>query len=483
MNEYALEWLANHYFSGIGFKKVILRRKPVHYHQAMTATAEHVYSPSELNREIKLHLEAGFPRVVVEAEISNLARPASGHLYFSLKDERAQIRCAMFRSSASRIRIEVANGSKVLARGRISLYEPRGDYQFIIDSLQDAGEGLLQRQFEELKKKLDGEGMFDPAFKKPLTPFPARIGLITSSSGAAVRDLLHVMDRRWPVAQIRLYPVLVQGSEAPAEILDAIEAANRHGWAETLIVARGGGSLEDLAAFNDEALARSVFASNIPVISAVGHETDFSICDFVADLRAPTPSAAAELATPDQSVLKESFARMQRQLQRRMRDQLQQDGQKLDQLAHRLQQRHPENRLAEQEKRLSALKASLKTSISRRLGDRTLVLDSLLRRLSSQRPERKLADLLDRVRSARRSMDRLAVKTVSGKREELTNLARTLNAVSPLETIGRGYAVISSLDTGEVIASSSQTQAGDRVSAQLRDGMLDCTVDSVRKKG
>ena len=219
MYENALEWLANHNGSEIGVKKFILRRKPVHYHQAMTATAEHVYSPSELNREIKLHLEAGFPRVVVEAEISNLARPASGHLYFSLKDDRAQIRCAMFRSCANRMGIEVANGSKVLARGRISLYEPRGDYQFIIDSMQDAGEGLLQRQFEELKKKLDSEGLFDPAFKKPLAPFPSRIGLITSPSGAAVRDLLHVMDRRWPLAQVRLYPVLVQGSEAPAELL------------------------------------------------------------------------------------------------------------------------------------------------------------------------------------------------------------------------------------------------------------------------
>ena len=448
----------------------------------MAAPAEHVYSPSELNREIKLHLEAGFPRVVVEAEISNLARPASGHLYFSLKDDRAQIRCAMFRSSASRMGIEVANGSKVLARGRISLYEPRGDYQLIIDSLQDAGEGLLQRQFEELKKKLDSEGLFDPAFKQPLAPYPARIGLITSPSGAAVRDLLHVMDRRWPVARIRLYPVLVQGNEAPVEIFHAIEAANRQGWAETLIIGRGGGSLEDLAAFNDEAVARAVFASSIPVISAVGHETDFSICDFVADLRAPTPSAAAELATPDQTVLKESFARMRRQLLRRMRDQLQQNGQKLDQLAHRLQQRHPANRLAEQEKRLTALMASLKLSVSRRLGDRALVLDSLSRRLSSQRPERKLAELLDRVLTARRSMERIAVKLVSGKRVELTNLARTLNAVSPLETIGRGYAVISSLETGEVITSSSQTQAGDRISAQVRDGRLDCTVDSVRKK-
>ena len=192
----------------------------------MGQSAEHIYTPSELNREIRVHLEMGFPRILLEAEISNLARPASGHLYFSLKDDKAQIRCAMFRSSASRMGITVQNGMKVLARGRISLYEQRGDYQLIVDSMRDAGEGILQRQFEELKKKLDAEGLFDPAHKQELPPYPARIGLITSASGAAVRDLLHVLDRRWPVARVRLYPVLVQGKEAPAEILGAIESAN-----------------------------------------------------------------------------------------------------------------------------------------------------------------------------------------------------------------------------------------------------------------
>jgi len=447
----------------------------------MTTAAEHVYTPSELNREIKLHLETGFPRVVLEAEISNLARPASGHLYFSLKDEKAQIRCAMFRSSASRMGIQVQNGTRVLARGRISLYEARGDYQFIVDNMQDAGEGLLQRQFEELKKKLDSEGLFDPVHKKTLPPYPSRIGLITSRSGAAVRDLLHVLERRWPIAQVRLYPVLVQGAEAPAEILHAIEAANQHDWAELLIIGRGGGSLEDLAAFNDETVARAVFASEIPVISAVGHETDFSICDFVADLRAPTPSAAAELATPDQAVLKESFARTQRQLERRTLDELQQNEQKLDHLAHRLQQRHPEARLAEQAKQLSTVDAALKRSMNRLFADRSLQLATLSSRLSSHQPDRKLAELLDRVKAARRSIERLTRNALRSKSEELANLARTLNAVSPLETIGRGYAVVKSIETGDVISTVSQVKAGDGVSAQLKDGTLDCTVESINK--
>jgi exodeoxyribonuclease VII large subunit len=400
----------------------------------MGQSAEHIYTPSELNREIRVHLEMGFPRILLEAEISNLARPASGHLYFSLKDDKAQIRCAMFRSSASRMGITVQNGMKVLARGRISLYEQRGDYQLIVDSMRDAGEGILQRQFEELKKKLDAEGLFDQAHKQELPPYPARIGLITSASGAAVRDLLHVLERRWPVARVRLYPVLVQGKEAPPEILGAIESANEHDWAETLIIGRGGGSLEDLAAFNDEAVARAVFASSIPVVSAVGHETDYSICDFVADVRAPTPSAAAELVTPDQAVLKESFSRAQRQLQRRIQDRLQQNIQRLDHLSHRLAQRHPASRLAEQAKQLEALNTSLTRSMKR---------------------------------------------AVRSRRELLSNLARTLNAVSPLETIGRGYAVITSAQSGGVISSVSQVEAGDSVSAQLKDGKLDCTVDTV----
>jgi exodeoxyribonuclease VII large subunit len=445
----------------------------------MTQSAEHIYTPTELNREIRLHLEMGFPRILLEAEISNLARPASGHLYFSLKDDKAQIRCAMFRSSASRMGIRLENGMKVLARGRISLYEARGDYQLIVDSMQDAGEGILQRQFEELKKKLDAEGLFDPAHKQNMASYPARIGLITSSSGAALRDLLHVLGRRWPVAQVRLYPVLVQGTEAPAEIRRALESANAQGWAETLIIGRGGGSLEDLAAFNDEMVARSVFASSIPVVSAVGHETDFSICDFVADLRAPTPSAAAELATPDQAVLKQAFSRVQRQLERRIRDRMQRTAQGLDHLGHRLQQRHPASRLAEQAKQLALLRSSLVRSARRGIDENGLRLKTLNQRLGVHRPDRKLEALGERVNSARKAIERLALNSLRSRNESLGNLARTLNAVSPLETIGRGYAVVTSAETGEVISSVKQVEAGDKVAAQIRDGKLDCTVDTV----
>lgn len=446
----------------------------------MAQPGELIYTPSELNREVRLHLEMGFPRVVVEGEISNLARPASGHLYFSLKDDRAQLRCAMWRSSAMRLQIGPENGMQVTARGRISLYEPRGEYQFIVESLQEAGEGRLQRQFEELKKKLEAEGLFDPARKKPLPSYPARIGLVTSASGAAVRDILQVLGRRWPIARVRLYPVRVQGNEAPAEIRAAIMAANRQGWAETLIVGRGGGSLEDLAAFNDEALARAINASALPVVCAVGHETDFSIADFVADLRAPTPSAAAELATPDQSVLMQAFKRSQRQLQQRMVNRLHRDGQRLDHVTHRLQQRHPTARLAEQSRQLLANEGRLRRALQTRLAQGSLRLDGLGRRLVARQPSRQLSELQKRLAGAQAALEKRQQGLLARRREALAQLARTLNAVSPLETLGRGYAVITA-DDGRVVSTIAQVDRGDHLSAQVSDGFIDCTVDNRRK--
>ena len=445
----------------------------------MEPASEHIYTPSELNREIKLHLEAGFPRILLEAEISNLARPASGHLYFSLKDSKAQIRCAMFRSSASRQRLAVENGMQVLARGRVSVYEPRGDYQFIVDRLEDAGEGLLQRQFEALKKKLEAEGLFDPSHKQMIPPYPSRIGLITSASGAAVRDLLHVLGRRWPLAEVLIYPAPVQGGEAPGKICRALAAANGHQWADVLIISRGGGSLEDLAAFNDEAVARAVYESVIPVISAVGHETDFSITDFVADLRAPTPSAAAELATPDHAALKTAFSRSFRQLALRIQARLESESQRLDHVAHRLQQRHPSVELDQLKKRLQLQHSRLVRGAELCLTDRARHLSMLSGRLRASRPDRLLAHLKERLQAARKALDHRIAGSVQARREQLSGLARTLQAVSPLETIGRGYAVITRADTGEVVSTTDLVKPGDRIFAGLSDGKLDCTVNEI----
>jgi exodeoxyribonuclease VII large subunit len=415
-----------------------------------------IFTPSELNREVRLHLEAGFPRLWIEGEISNLSRPASGHLYFSLKDDKAQLRCALFRSDAMRLGFRPENGMQVQARGRLSLYEARGDYQLIADRLEESGEGRLRAAFEALKKKLAGEGLFAAEAKQALPGYPARIAAITSPSGAVIRDILHVLQRRWPLAAVRLYPVAVQGDEAPRAIVAALAAANSHGWAQAIILGRGGGSLEDLAAFNDESVARAVFGSAIPVVSAVGHETDFSITDFVADVRAPTPSAAAELLTPDQEVLKRAFASLGTQLARRMQDRQQRLAQRHDHLARRLARQHPGYRLAEFRKSLQ------------RLGHRVSALG-----------QRVVPERLEAAARLRGRLLAMGDRLVAERRTSLHGLARTLHAVSPLPTLERGYAVILDPADGHSIGSVAEVNAGAAIAAQLSDGRLYATVERI----
>ena len=408
-----------------------------------------VYTPSELNRAVRLHLEAGFPRLWLEGEISNLSRPASGHLYFTLKDAEAQIRCALFRTSAGGIGFKPANGQLVQARGRLSLYEPRGDYQLICDALEEAGEGRLRAAFEALKKRLAEEGLFAEESKQPLPPCPRRIAVITSPSGAVIRDILHVLARRWPLAAVRLYPVPVQGAEAAPAIVRALAAANRHGWGQAIILGRGGGSLEDLWPFNEEAVARAVFASTIPVVSAVGHETDFSISDFVADVRAPTPSAAAELLTPDQAVLRRSFASAGQGLARTIATGLARRAQQHDQLAQRLASQHPGRRLAEHAERLKALVMRLRKATSRGIPDRRLRTEALHQRLNNA-----------------------GARIAAERQRPLAALARTLHAVSPLPTLERGYAVVMDADTGVALQCIAAVRPGQALRTQLRDGRV-----------
>lgn len=395
-----------------------------------------IYTPSELNHEARLHLEAGFGRVWVEGEISNLSRPASGHLYFSLKDEKAQVSCALFRSNTYGMGFKPENGMLVRARGRVSLYEARGNYQLIADSLVRSGEGLLRAKFELLKNNLASEGLFDEAQKKSLPVFPLRIAVITSPSGAALRDILNILQRRWPLAAVRIYGVPVQGNEAAPAIVKALQAANRHNWAEVIICGRGGGSLEDLWAFNEESVARAIHASDLPVVSAVGHEIDFSISDFVADLRAPTPSAAAELVSPDQRVLKQSLSAFNMRLQQRSTYLLQVLSQKLDHLAHRLRQQHPGQRLVQHRKLLQQASHRLRLAATRII------------------PER---------------------------RRTLQNLARTLNAVGPLPTLARGYAIVTDAQSGVAISSIDDVKPKQKLVTQLHDGQLLSDVDVVNE--
>jgi exodeoxyribonuclease VII large subunit len=371
---------------------------------------------------------------------------------------------------------------QVLARGRISLYEPRGEYQFIVDSLQEAGIGLLQQQFEALKKKLEAEGLFAADRKQALPRFPLRIGVITSPSGAVIRDILHVLQRRWPVADVRLYASPVQGNDAPAALGAALSQANREAWAEVLIIARGGGSLEDLHAFNDESVARRVADSAIPVISAVGHETDYSICDFVADQRAPTPSAAAEIATPDGPQLLQGIERSRRQLGNRMLSRLQQHSQQLDHLAHRLAQQHPQVKLRLQGKDLSLAGKNLLSAMQRNLQERMSGLSSLSHRLGQADPGRKLVTLVQRVNNAQDKLHRSTLQVLQRSRGHLHELGRTLNAVSPLATLDRGYAVLSDAASGSILTSCQGVNAGQKLQAQLVDGRLELTVDGISQE-
>ncbi len=396
-----------------------------------------IYTPSELNHEARLHLEAGFGWVWIEGEISNLSRPASGHIYFSLKDAKAQISCALFRSHTHGIGFKPENGMLARARGRVSLFEARGNYQLIADSLLRAGEGLLRAKLELMKNSLAAEGLFVEAHKKALPTFPYRIAVITSPSGAALRDILSVLNRRWPLAQVRIYGVAVQGVEATAEIARALTTANQQAWAQLIIVTRGGGSLEDLWAFNEEIVARAIFESDLPVVSAVGHEIDFSISDYVADLRAPTPSAAAELISPDQATLKQSMAMFDNRLKQRTQHLLQRLSQQLDHLAHRLAQQHPGQRLLQHRKLLQHNRQRLILTGTRIVPQRSRLLQDLV---------------------------------------------RTLNAVNPLPTLARGYAIVSDAQTGAAISSVDTVQAKQTLITQLRDGQIISSVKTSNDK-
>jgi exodeoxyribonuclease VII large subunit len=418
-----------------------------------------IYTPSELNHEARLHLEAGFGRVWVEGEISNLSRPASGHLYFSLKDEKAQISCALFRSNAYGMSFKPENGMLVQARGRVSLFEARGNYQLIADSLVRSGEGLLRAKFELLKNNLASEGLFAESHKKPLPDFPMRIAVVTSPSGAALRDILNVLQRRWPLAAVRVYGVPVQGVEAAPAIVKALAAANRHQWAQVIVTGRGGGSLEDLWPFNEEAVARAIHASDIPVVSAVGHEIDFSISDFVADLRAPTPSAAAELISPDLQTLRQNLSVIRNRLQKRSLTLVQQLSQKLDHLAHRLYQQHPGQRLAQHRKMLQQARHRLLLAGVRIVPQRRKNLQELGRRLQQA-----------------------GFRIVPQRRQALENLARTLNAVGPLPTLARGYAIVTDAESGKAISSVKNISAKQGLVTQLHDGQVYSVVDKTDKK-
>jgi len=417
-----------------------------------------VLSPSALVRMARDVLEDTFPLIWVEGEISNLSRPGSGHLYFCLKDAQAQVRCAMFRSRGILLRFKPADGQRVLARARLSLYEARGEFQLIVEHLEPTGEGALLRAFEQLKTRLAAEGLFAAGLKRALPKLARRIGVITSPTGAAIRDVLSVIRRRFPLADIEVLPVPVQGREAPAAILRMLNAASIARRHDVLLLTRGGGSLEDLWAFNDEALARAIRASAIPVVSAVGHEIDFTIADFAADLRAPTPSAAAELLVPDATDLLRNLRHHRERLRQHLRHRLRAAAQRADHARARLAQQQPRTRLRAGGERLGQLRARLQRQHP------TLLL------------ERHRNDLRLNLRSLRSGLaHRLEARAL-----QLGELARALNAVSPLATLQRGYAILLEAESGRIVRSTTQAIHGSRLTARVHDGEFDVRVESRR---
>ena len=441
-----------------------------------TATRE-VYTPSALTRFVRDLLEDALPLIWVEGEISNFSRPASGHLYFTLKDSGAQVRCAMFKPRSTWLRFKPGDGMRVLARARVSLYEARGEFQLIVDSLEEAGEGALQRAFEQLKAKLAAEGLFDPAHKRALPRLPRRIGVITSPSGAAIRDVLSVLARRFPLAEVEILPVPVQGREAPPAIVAALHAASNARRHDVLLLTRGGGSLEDLWAFNDEAVARAIHASAIPVVSAVGHEIDFTIADFSADLRAPTPSAAAELLVPDVGEIARSIARQRQRIEQLLRRGLETRAQRLDHLLARVNAQRPQARIARADERLALLHRRLLERAGGGIERRAAQLAQARTRLLAQHPATLLARGAERADGLRERLRAAARRRVEQREARLAELGRTLHAVSPLATLDRGYAILLERASGRVVRSAAQVSVGAALQARLADGQLALKVE------
>ncbi len=440
-----------------------------------------IFTVSRLNKESRLLIETRFPTVWVEGEISNLAQPASGHIYFTLKDNRAQIRCAMFRNRRERVPFTIQNGTQVLARVKVSLYEARGDFQLIVEHMEPAGEGALRLAFDALKNKLQSEGLFAEDLKRELPTFPKQIGIITSPTGAAVKDILSVLASRCPAIPVLIYPAVVQGEDSVASLLAALRRAQLNPVCDVLIIARGGGSIEDLNAFNDETLARSIRACAIPVISAIGHEIDFTIADFVSDWRSPTPSAAAEKASPDQFDLLariKSLATRLAQVQQQQSLQLQQ---RLDWAQHRLQQQHPMHRVQTLKQKLNELHQRLAYVVNTHLTQAQQQLRHANSRLLGRSPALVLQQFSLRLNHSLKYLHDVMKQQLSHHQHTLGLAANALHSVSPLATLDRGYSIVTSKDNGNVITDTAHITAGDAISARLAHGSIDCTVNKVYK--
>jgi exodeoxyribonuclease VII large subunit len=453
-----------------------MKQMPLSAPPAASQAPRNVYTVSGLNREVRLLLEHGLPVVWLEGELSNFSAPASGHWYFSLKDREAQIRCAMFRMKNQGIGFTPKAGQHVLVRGRVTMYEARGDYQLIVEHMEEAGIGALKREFERLKAKLAAEGLFALERKRELPRFPRCIGVITSPTGAAIRDVLHILARRFPPAKVVIYPTDVQGAVAVPQIIRALAKANARAECDVLIVARGGGSIEDLWAFNDEGVARAIHASAIPVVSGIGHEVDFTIADFVADARAPTPSGAAELVVPDRAACLDVLSRTSDRLLVAMRRELRTVSTRFDAAASRLKLMHPGARLLQQEQRLDDLEQRLAGAMRGALHHNRSRVSEAMSSLMQHSPARRVQDMCLKYETLSARLRHAWANRAAKAEHRLALAARMLNTVSPLATLDRGFAIVTRDADGTLVTDAASLQVGDEIRARVAKGAVRATV-------
>jgi exodeoxyribonuclease VII large subunit len=441
-----------------------------------------IFSVKEITRYIRMKLESDglLADVWLRGEISNFTHHTSGHMYFTLKDEASRIKCVMFAAHNRRLPFTPRDGTKVIARGSVTVYERDGNYQFYVTQMQPDGIGSLYLAFEQLKRKLEAEGLFDPARKRPLPRFPRTIGVVTSPTGAAIRDILTTLGRRYPQAKVALVPVLVQGEGAAPSIVRAIELLNRLGEADVMIVGRGGGSIEELWAFNEEIVARAIAASRIPVISAVGHETDFTIADFVADLRAPTPTAAAELAVPHVLELKETLEHLKRRMRGALAAAVESRRQRLERIRRSPVLLYPRRYLLAHAERLDRAAERLRERMRNRAGRSRQRLLAVRARLAAAHPGGRSALAAARRREAERRLAAAMRSAVKDGRQRLALAMRQLDALSPLKVMMRGYSLVYDEREERLIRSIRDVQPGDMVKVRLADGRLDCHIWSMK---
>ena len=433
-----------------------------------------IYSVTKLNRLVKTILEGEVGSVWLTAEISNFTAASSGHWYFSLKDPKAQIRCAMFRSANARLNFRPKEGDKVLVRGNLSLYEPRGDYQLIADYIEPDGMGALKAEFERLKLQLNAQGLFDTGRKQPIPEHIKRVGVITSATGAALHDILTVLKRRSPATEVVVYPSQVQGDSASTQLINAVQIANQRAEVDVIILGRGGGSIEDLWCFNNEALAHAIAASSIPIISAVGHEVDVTIADFVADLRAPTPSAAAEVVSQDNRAQLQQLHSTLRHMQQLMMRQLSNARYRLDMMTKNVQRHHPTTKLNTQAQRLDDLSRRLHIAQQHRIARLNARLDATASRLNGQNPKGRIRNQQDKCQLLAKRLNTALNQQLQNRQHQFAQSVSLLNSLSPLATLSRGYSV--TYHNGAILQNSKDVKQGDALETVLDQGRIKSTV-------